>query len=81
VRRGRTLTEAELGTAVAAAGLKLESVTPPSGGAPGTCVVSGKPLGPAPVDIEHAGRKVRLCCADCIAAFRADPERFLAGLK
>jgi hypothetical protein len=47
-----------------------------------TCVVSGAKLGSMgdPVEVEHEGRRVLLCCAGCVGAFEADPERYLAIL-
>ena len=46
------------------------------------CVVSGQKLGSmgTPVDYMHEGRLVRFCCAGCIPAFQADPEKYLAVL-
>ena len=46
------------------------------------CVVLGEPLGSMgePLDIVYRNRLVRLCCAGCVDAFRADPERHLAAL-
>lgn len=46
------------------------------------CVVSGQKLGSmgTPVDYMHEGRLVRFCCGGCIAAFQADPEKYLAVL-
>jgi len=31
-------------------------------------------------DVYYKGRRVRLCCDSCVAAFRADPERYVAQL-
>ena len=47
-----------------------------------TCVVSGHKLGSMgePIEVEHEGRQVLLCCAGCVGAFTADPERYLAIL-
>ena len=44
------------------------------------CVVSGERLGHegAAVDRVYAGRLVRFCCKDCIAAFEKDPATYLA---
>lgn len=47
-----------------------------------TCVVTGQELGSMgePVEVEHEGRKVLLCCAGCVGAFEADPERYVQKL-
>ena len=44
-----------------------------------TCPVSGKPINPQ-ASVEHKGEKVYFCCPGCPAAFRADPEKFIAKL-
>jgi YHS domain-containing protein len=43
------------------------------------CVVSGQKLGSMgePVVITHEGQEVRFCCAGCIDAFKADPQKYL----
>lgn len=45
-----------------------------------TCVVSGKKLDGNAVDYIYAGRLVRLCCKDCIAAFEKEPAKYLAKI-
>lgn len=46
------------------------------------CVVSGQKLGSMgdPVVVEVEGRTVKLCCASCEPALRAEPEEYLAKL-
>jgi len=47
------------------------------------CPVSGQELGSMgePFDVLHGTRLVRLCCAGCETAFRADPDAHLAKLN
>ncbi len=42
------------------------------------CVVSGKPLGSMgnPVAVEVAGQRLFVCCAGCVDALKANPEKF-----
>lgn len=46
------------------------------------CVVSGQKLGSMgdPVILEHQGREVRLCCPNCTADFKKDPEKYMKKL-
>jgi YHS domain-containing protein len=46
------------------------------------CVVSGEKLGSMgkPVILEHNGREVRLCCPNCTAEFKKDPEKYMKKL-
>lgn len=46
------------------------------------CLVSGLELGAmgAPVPVEHNGRTIKFCCADCISKFRANPEAFVEAI-
>lgn len=44
-----------------------------------SCPISGKPLNVAQV-VEHQGKKVYFCCPGCPAAFKKEPEKFLAKL-
>ena len=43
------------------------------------CVVSGKPLGSMgnPVAVEVAGQRLFVCCAGCVDALKANPEKFI----
>lgn len=45
----------------------------------GTCVVSGEKLGEhgAPIEYNHQGRTVLLCCKSCVKDFKKDPQRYL----
>jgi len=45
------------------------------------CPVSGKPLGSMgePVAVELAGGRVFVCCAGCVSAVKANPEKYLSG--
>lgn len=45
-----------------------------------TCIVSGKPLGDAPVVKTIQGREMRFCCGGCPAKVEADPATFMAKL-
>ena len=47
-----------------------------------TCPVSGQPLGSMgdPKELVFDGRLVRLCCANCVAEFYADPIAAMARL-
>lgn len=47
-----------------------------------TCVVAGGKLGEMgePVDHVYQNRLVRLCCADCVAAFDKEPAKYLTKL-
>ncbi|KLU02340.1 hypothetical protein RISK_005406 [Rhodopirellula islandica] len=42
------------------------------------CVVSGKPLGSMgnPVAVQVAGQRLFVCCAGCVDALKANPEKF-----
>jgi YHS domain-containing protein len=44
-----------------------------------TCPVSGQKLGSMgdPVVVQYEGREIRLCCAGCVRAFKANPARYL----
>lgn len=44
-----------------------------------TCIVSDEPLDPArkPLSVVYNGQEVRLCCRECKADFRSNPEKFL----
>ncbi|MGE0433543.1 MAG: TRASH domain-containing protein [Planctomycetota bacterium] len=44
---------------------------------PGYCPVTGDPFEDPPIIVEHDGKKYRLCCDDCIADFKADPEKYI----
>jgi len=48
-----------------------------------TCVVSGNVLGSMgdPVEVDHQGTKVLLCCQGCVETFQADPEKYVASLR
>jgi YHS domain-containing protein len=43
------------------------------------CVVSGEKLGEMgkPVVIQHDGREVQFCCANCQKDFKKDPAKYL----
>ena len=43
------------------------------------CPVSGKPINPQE-SVEYHGKKVYFCCPNCPAAFKANPEKFVAKL-
>lgn len=43
------------------------------------CPVSGKPIDPEHF-VDFKGKKVYFCCPNCPAAFKADPEKFMAKL-
>ena len=43
------------------------------------CPVAGKPIDPA-ITLDHDGRKIAFCCADCRAKFSADPGKFAPNL-
>lgn len=45
------------------------------------CPVSGEPLGDDAVDHVHQGRLVRLCCAQCVDGFNAEPTKLMATLN
>lgn len=73
-----------LGAAVAAA-LSITSLARAEEAKPAAypldkCVFSGKELGSMgdPVTIVHEGREIKVCCANCETAFKADPA---AGIK
>ncbi len=44
------------------------------------CPVSGEPLGAMgePVNVQHQGKLVRLCCDSCVEAFEKTPAEFTA---
>ncbi len=44
------------------------------------CVISGRPLGEAPVEVVVANRLVRTCCKDCAASVRGNPATAIAKL-
>ncbi len=44
-----------------------------------TCPVMGNPINKA-VFTEYKGQKVYFCCPDCVAKFKADPEKYAAKL-
>ena len=45
----------------------------------GMCPVMSEPVGDNPVVVEHAGKKYQLCCKDCVADFKADPEKYIVA--
>ncbi len=44
------------------------------------CVISGRPLGDAPVEVVVANRLVRTCCKDCATSVRSNPAPAIAKL-
>jgi YHS domain-containing protein len=42
------------------------------------CPVMGDPID-SEVFTEHNGKRVYFCCKDCIAKFRANPDKYLSG--
>lgn len=47
------------------------------------CPVSGEEIGEMGegTEVEHNGKKIKLCCADCVEAFNKDPEGYLKMLE
>ena len=43
-------------------------------------MISGRPLGEAPVEVVVANRLVRTCCKDCAASVRSNPAPAIAKL-
>jgi hypothetical protein len=62
----------------AAAEAKEKAALPP-GIANSKCPVASKPIDPE-ITLEHDGRKVAFCCADCRAKFAAEPAKFVPNL-
>lgn len=48
-----------------------------------TCIVSGEKLGSMgdSVSYVHNGQEVKFCCKGCQAAFKKDPNKYLARLE
>lgn len=46
------------------------------------CLVSGLELGAMgdPVPVQHNGRTIKFCCADCINRFRSNPDAFISAI-
>ena len=45
-----------------------------------TCVVSGEEFHGDPVVFVHEGQEIKLCCEDCLDAFKKDPAKQLAKI-
>jgi YHS domain-containing protein len=45
------------------------------------CPVTHDPVDPKIPTIEYKGKTIGFCCSDCIKAFNADPEKYMANLK
>ena len=45
-----------------------------------TCIVSGEDFHGDPVVFVHEGQEVKLCCDDCLDAFKKDPSKHLAKI-
>jgi len=47
------------------------------------CPVSGETIGEMGegTEVEHNGKKIKLCCADCVEAFNKDPEGYVKMLE
>lgn len=72
--------DAEIASATAAMPVKTPMPTPAPKADQTTCPVSGDKLGGdmgAPVTVEHNGRTIKLCCKDCVAKFKADPDTYI----
>jgi len=44
-----------------------------------TCPVMGGPIN-KDIYYEYKGKKVYFCCSDCLAKFKAEPEKYLSKL-
>jgi hypothetical protein len=46
------------------------------------CIVSDEKLGEMgePTVIQHKGREIKFCCADCVKSFNDDPQKYIAKL-
>ena len=51
-----------------------------AGKAQTSCPVSGKAINKS-VFVDHQGQRIYFCCADCPAAFKADPEKSYAQFQ
>jgi len=46
------------------------------------CPVSGKPVDMSnPVTAEYNGKIYNFCCTDCVAQFKADPEKYISKMQ
>ena len=47
------------------------------------CVIGHEPLTaePAPIEIEYAGRQIKLATSLCVEKFRADPDRYIKAIE
>lgn len=45
-----------------------------------TCPVMGGKVDPA-IFVDHAGKRIYLCCQGCVAAVTADPEKYIRQLE
>lgn len=45
-----------------------------------SCPVSGKAINKS-VFVDHQGQRIYFCCADCPAAFKANPEKYYAQFE
>ena len=48
-----------------------------------TCIVSDEELDVSrkPISVVHQGQEVRVCCRECKAEFKSDPEKFLKKIS
>jgi YHS domain-containing protein len=47
-----------------------------------TCPVMGTTIsGDTPYRVEYKGKEVGFCCAQCVAAFNANPEKYASKIK
>ncbi len=69
------------GLAVAAVVFSFVANAPVASAKPqATCPVSGGAIDKAAF-VDHEGQRVYFCCPGCIAAFQADPAKYLAAFK
>ena len=45
------------------------------------CPVTGEKVDPTVQTAQYKGKTVGFCCADCVAKFEGDPEKFIKKVK
>ena len=59
----------------------IRSETAPAGMAQTTCPVMGSKGDASSLDGDAEGKRIYVCCRDCIQAVKADPAKYIAKLE
>lgn len=45
------------------------------------CIVQKEPIGTSTLTVDFQGKAYHICCGDCVAEFKKDPEKFVKALE